>query len=391
MSGSDVYNALVTTNQVNPDSYGLAVLPLADSPDAGILGGGSVAAVSAKASPDEQEAAVAVERLLPREEELRPGRRRGRRQGAQGERPADRYADAADLRRGHLAEACRTRSRRTSTCRVTRCRRSPTALRPGPDPRAGHHTQEVYAILDSVVQKVLTDENADIDALLADANEPGPGAARLLTGPGRPARPPRHAGRPRPRSRRDHPEGTPCPRSLTPTPAAVRAGSLGGPIVFLLPMLLVVRALLVVADRPLGRHERAADQPRHAAGVRRPRQLPRRARRPAARHRRAEHALVRAARAGLRLPGAADPRGDHERRTPGPRPLLAARLPAGGDPARGRRAALAVLLRRRADRASSTRSSAGSASGRCPGWRTPTLGDAVAGASRRPGRPPAAP
>ena len=58
MSGSDVYNALVTTNQVDPASYGLAVLPLGDSGDAGILGGGSVAAVSAKASADEQEAAV---------------------------------------------------------------------------------------------------------------------------------------------------------------------------------------------------------------------------------------------------------------------------------------------------------------------------------------------
>src|SRR3954452_9828665 len=58
MSGSDVYNALVTTNQVDPDSYGLAVLPLSDSPDAGILGGGSVAAVSAKASDEEQAAAV---------------------------------------------------------------------------------------------------------------------------------------------------------------------------------------------------------------------------------------------------------------------------------------------------------------------------------------------
>ena len=58
MSGSDVYNALVTTNQINPDDYGLAVLPLADSADAGILGGGSVSAVSAKASPEEAEAAT---------------------------------------------------------------------------------------------------------------------------------------------------------------------------------------------------------------------------------------------------------------------------------------------------------------------------------------------
>ena len=37
-----------------------------------------------------------------------------------------------------------------------------------PEPSA--HTQEMYAILDTIVQAVLTDENADIDALLADAD-----------------------------------------------------------------------------------------------------------------------------------------------------------------------------------------------------------------------------
>ena len=37
-----------------------------------------------------------------------------------------------------------------------------------PEPAAA--TQEMYAVLDSVVQAVLTDENADIEALLAEAN-----------------------------------------------------------------------------------------------------------------------------------------------------------------------------------------------------------------------------
>ena len=37
-----------------------------------------------------------------------------------------------------------------------------------PEPAA--HTQEMYAVLDPVVQAVLTDENADIDALLDAAN-----------------------------------------------------------------------------------------------------------------------------------------------------------------------------------------------------------------------------
>ena len=36
-------------------------------------------------------------------------------------------------------------------------------------PEPSQHTQEMYAILDTVVQAVLTDENADIDALLTDA------------------------------------------------------------------------------------------------------------------------------------------------------------------------------------------------------------------------------
>ena len=36
-------------------------------------------------------------------------------------------------------------------------------------PEPSKHTQEMYAILDTVVQAVLTDESADIDALLTDA------------------------------------------------------------------------------------------------------------------------------------------------------------------------------------------------------------------------------
>ena len=40
------------------------------------------------------------------------------------------------------------------------------------------HTQELYAALDPVVQAVLTDQNADIDALLDAAERPGPGDPR---------------------------------------------------------------------------------------------------------------------------------------------------------------------------------------------------------------------
>ena len=145
-------------------------------------------------------------------------------------RPADRHADAADLRRGDLAErAGRDRAVRQRPARpddvVHRRRLRPDARSPSPP----SHTQEVYAILDSVVQKVLTDENADIDAAARRRQRAGPGAARL-TGPGRPVSSLDDAGRPGPCA---------TPRKAT-MPRSWRAsrGS-AGTLVFLLPMLLV--------------------------------------------------------------------------------------------------------------------------------------------------------
>jgi len=175
MSGSDVYNALVTTNQIDPDSYGLAVLPLADSPDAGILGGGSVAAVSAKASPEEQEAAVQWNDFY--------------RESKNYDTDAA-VADAKVLKENDQPIGTPTlpifdedtwQSVQDAIAPYVNVPRDQmTSFTDGvfdqtliPEPAA--HTQEVYGILDSVVQKVLTDENADIDALLADANEQAQG------------------------------------------------------------------------------------------------------------------------------------------------------------------------------------------------------------------------
>ena len=63
MSGSDVYNSLVTENEIDPDSYGLTVLPL-DGADAGVLAGGTIASVVADATDAEREAGREVDRLL---------------------------------------------------------------------------------------------------------------------------------------------------------------------------------------------------------------------------------------------------------------------------------------------------------------------------------------
>lgn len=58
VSGGGNYGSLITQNAMNPDDYGVTVLPLAEDSEAGVLGGGTLAAVSVKATPEQQDAAV---------------------------------------------------------------------------------------------------------------------------------------------------------------------------------------------------------------------------------------------------------------------------------------------------------------------------------------------
>jgi multiple sugar transport system substrate-binding protein len=57
VSGSDVYNTLVSANKIDPSMYGLATIPL-DGSDAGVLGGGTLAAVRPDAKDAEKDAAM---------------------------------------------------------------------------------------------------------------------------------------------------------------------------------------------------------------------------------------------------------------------------------------------------------------------------------------------
>jgi multiple sugar transport system substrate-binding protein len=58
ISGSDVYTNMVQSYNINPKIYGLAPIPLANSKTAGVLGGGTLAAVNVKASQAQIAAAV---------------------------------------------------------------------------------------------------------------------------------------------------------------------------------------------------------------------------------------------------------------------------------------------------------------------------------------------
>lgn len=58
ISGSDVYTNMVQADNINPSIYGLAPIPLAKSKTAGVMGGGTLAAVSPKATPAQISAAM---------------------------------------------------------------------------------------------------------------------------------------------------------------------------------------------------------------------------------------------------------------------------------------------------------------------------------------------
>ncbi|KHL15716.1 ABC-type glycerol-3-phosphate transport system substrate-binding protein [Mumia flava] len=171
VGGSDVYNALVTTNDIDPDTYGLTTVPLADDPDAGILGGGSVSVVRADASDAEKEAAVAwndffrVRKLVDEEAAVLDAETL-----AASDQPIGTPLlpvfdeDTWTQQREWIADYINV-----PVDQMTGFTDNIFDQTLVPEPPS--HTQEVYAILDGVVQKVLSDEDADIAALLSKAND----------------------------------------------------------------------------------------------------------------------------------------------------------------------------------------------------------------------------
>jgi ABC-type glycerol-3-phosphate transport system substrate-binding protein len=169
-SGSDVYTSLVQTNAINPDDYGLTAVPLEGS-DAGVLGGGTLAAVSAKADEAVKDAAVKwidfyyLRKLTDQDAAVKDAETL-----IASDQPVgtpvlpifsqEQYDESqtwiADLINVPLDQMTGFTSVIFDQPLI-------------PEPSAS--TPELYGALDTVVQAVLTDQNADIDALLATANE----------------------------------------------------------------------------------------------------------------------------------------------------------------------------------------------------------------------------
>lgn len=170
IGGSDVYNSLVTENSINPDDYGLTVLPL-DGPDAGVLGGGSLVGVRPDASAAERAAAVAwidfyyLGKLTDQ---------------AAAEADAQALADTGapvgtpSLPIFDEAQLAQSDGWVAGYVNVPLAQMMPfkdniLAQPLVPEPPVG--AQDLYAELDAVVQAVLTERDADIDALLGTAND----------------------------------------------------------------------------------------------------------------------------------------------------------------------------------------------------------------------------
>lgn len=177
VSGSDVYTALKQTNNVNPSSYGLTVLPMSDSPDAALLGGGTEVVVKATASAAEKAAAVKwidfyyLSKLTNQEQAIRDAKTQVAGNQPVGVPQLPLFDRATlDTYNGWIKSYVDVPSAQMKGFTDHIYDQKLT-----PEPPV--NTQALYGLLDNVVQKVLTDKNVDIDQLLKRANSD---AQRLL-------------------------------------------------------------------------------------------------------------------------------------------------------------------------------------------------------------------
>jgi multiple sugar transport system substrate-binding protein len=292
MGGSDVYTSLRTSNNIDPATYGLAALPLSTDPNAGVLVGGTLAAVNVKASDAVKDAAVKwidfyyMTKLTSQESAVQDAKTLSEAKQPVGV-PALPIFDKATLDQSlawikdYINVPLQQMSSFTSGIFSQPLVGEPSVK-----------TQEMYATLDPVVQAVLTDKNADIDALLTKANTDvqalidknhfnQPADALLL-------RPPAvtcldlegpdgtHCRRgDRARGHDDRPHGTRDPGSFPSDGAAPAADHPERPEHLRLPAAAAadLRRLLVAADPAGARDERAEDELRDRPSVRRPREL----------------------------------------------------------------------------------------------------------------------
>lgn len=169
--GSDLYTAMVQNNGLRAEDYGVTTIPLASDPNAGVLGGGTLAAVNVNTTEAQRDAAVTwidwyyMNKLLTEDGAVTDAQALKANNQPVGV-PALPIFDKAtyDQSQVWIKDLINVPTAQmvsfTSKIFDQQLVNEPTA-----------NTQELYAALDPVVQAVLTDQNADIDALLEAANQ----------------------------------------------------------------------------------------------------------------------------------------------------------------------------------------------------------------------------
>lgn len=169
LSGGGNYGQLVTQNAIEPDDYGVTALPLADDPDAGVLGGGTLAVVNVEAEEEVLDAAMRwidfyyLQKLTVEEAAVLDARTLAE---------TDQPVGAPDLPVFDEETHNEKLGWQEDYVNVPLDQMTPYTDAMFDQPlvnEPSRSTQEVYALLDPVVQTVLTEPDADVSALLADA------------------------------------------------------------------------------------------------------------------------------------------------------------------------------------------------------------------------------
>jgi ABC-type glycerol-3-phosphate transport system substrate-binding protein len=170
ISGSDVYTNLVQASNIDPSVYGVTTIPLAKSKNAGVLGGGTLVAVRPDANTAAKAAAVKwidfyyVRKLVTKSQAIRNAQSLVANKQPVGVPALPLFNKTQyDLANTWIKPYINVPSAQMKpfTSRIF----GQTLV---PEPAVA--TQAVYHSLDTVVQAVLTDRNANIPQLLQQAN-----------------------------------------------------------------------------------------------------------------------------------------------------------------------------------------------------------------------------
>jgi ABC-type glycerol-3-phosphate transport system substrate-binding protein len=173
VSGSDVYTNMVQADNINPAIYGLAPIPTAKSKTAGVLGGGTLAAVSPKSTPAQIAAAMKwinfyyMQPLINRKQAIRNAKTLIKDKQPVGvpELPvfnAKIYAQDQKWIKPYI---------NVPESQFVPFNNGIFSENVIPEPESA--TQSIYGDLDSVVQAVFSSSSADPGSLLSAANSTG--------------------------------------------------------------------------------------------------------------------------------------------------------------------------------------------------------------------------